>query len=53
MHRFSVQAEGEPETVGNDIHWLVAIYAVLSEDQKRLVRERVRKQWSQYDGSED
>ena len=53
MHRFSVQVDGEPETVGNDIHWLVAIYAVLSEAQKRLVREKVRKQWSKRDFLED
>jgi hypothetical protein len=53
MFRFRVQMDGEPETVGNDSHWLWAIYKSLPEDQQRIVREKVREQWSKRDISED
>lgn len=53
MFRFTVKVDGEPETIGNDSHWLWAIYNVLTEDQQRIVREKVREAWSKRDISED
>jgi hypothetical protein len=53
MFRMSVKVEGEPETVGNDTHWLWAIYGSLPEEQQRKVREKVRELWSKRDFLED
>jgi hypothetical protein len=39
---FEVQVTGEPRTRGDTLAWVHAIYAVLTDEQQKIVRQHIR-----------
>ena len=39
---FEVRVTGEPQTRGDTLAWVHAIYAVLTEEQQKIVRQHIR-----------
>ena len=39
---FEVRVTGEPQTRGDTLAWVHAIYAVLTDEQQKIVRQHIR-----------